>query len=98
MTTPTASAITTRRTSQRAWSMRAQDRQWLRPSRLGRRRCGVFLTEALDDRRVRHTAALAHRLQAVAAAAALELVDERRHEPRPRTAERVTEGDRAAVH
>src|SRR5205814_3205854 len=59
---------------------------------------GGELTEALDDRRVRHAAALAHGLQAEPAAAALELVDERRHQTRPRTTERVTEGDRAAVH
>src|SRR5690349_25088235 len=56
------------------------------------------LAEALDDRRVCHAAAFAHGLQTEAAAAALELVDERRHQPRTRAAERVTQRDRAAVH
>ena len=36
--------------------------------------------QALDDGGVGHAAALAHRLQAVAAAGALELVEQRRHE------------------
>ena len=43
-------------------------------------------------------AALAHRLEAVAAAGALELAEQRGHEPAPRAAERVAERDRAAVH
>ena len=59
-----------------------------------RRRCD---TQPLDDGGVGHAAALAHRLQAVAAAGALELVEQRGHELGAGAAERVTEGDRAAV-
>ena len=64
-----------------------------RPGRADRRR----QPEALDDRGVGHAAALAHGLQAVAAAGALELVEQRGHEPGARAAERVAEGDGAAV-
>src|SRR5690554_7974807 len=53
--------------------------------------------EALDDRDVRLTAALAHRLEAVAAARALKLVEHRHHELRAGCAEGMAEGDRAAV-
>ena len=53
--------------------------------------------DPLDDRGVGQAAALAHRLQAVAAAGALELVEQRRHQLRARRAERVAERDRAAV-
>ena len=53
--------------------------------------------EALDDGGVGHAAALAHRLQAVAAAGALELVEQRGHQPGAGAAERVAEGDGAAV-
>src|SRR3954470_17871755 len=53
--------------------------------------------EALDDGGVGHAAALAHRLQAVTAAGALELVHQRGHELGAGAAERVTERDGAAV-
>src|SRR5437867_2978398 len=56
------------------------------------------LAEPLDDRRVGHAPALAHRLQAVAAAGALELVEQGGHELGAGAAERVAEGDGAAVH
>src|SRR3712207_4462300 len=49
------------------------------------------LPEALDDRGVRHAAALAHGLEAVAAAGPVELVDERGHQLGARAAERVAE-------
>src|SRR4029077_19187927 len=49
--------------------------------------------QALDDGGVRQAAAFAHRLQAVAAARALELVDERRHETGARAAQWMPEGD-----
>ena len=42
-------------------------------------------SQSFDDRGVGHAAALAHRLQAVAAAGALELVQQRRHQPRARS-------------
>src|SRR4051812_11379921 len=57
-----------------------------------------FLAQPLNDRDVGLTAAFAHRLQAVTAAGALELVQHRRHQTRAGRAERVTERDRAAVH
>src|SRR5579862_2851722 len=88
-------------TSHRSWSIRAQDTTATRENRTRPRprpRPLPGLAEALDDRRVRHAAALAHRLEAVATSAALELVEERRHQAGTRAAERVTEGDRAAVH
>ena len=53
--------------------------------------------QPLDDRGVGQAAAFAHRLQAVAAARALELVEQRGQQPGARSAERVTEGDRPAV-
>src|SRR4051794_39609790 len=58
----------------------------------------VTVLQALDDRGVGHAAALAHRLQAVTAAGALELVEQRRHEAGAGAAERVAERDGAAVH
>src|SRR5690606_16865350 len=63
----------------------------------GRPRPPGASAEPLDDGRVRHAAALAHRLEAVAAARALELVEQRGHEARPRAAEWVAKGDGAAV-
>ena len=58
---------------------------------------GRAVLDALDDRDVGLAAALAHRLQAVAAAGALELVQQRGHQPGAGRAERVAERDRAAV-
>src|SRR5215216_7748910 len=55
-------------------------------------------TEALDDHGVGHAAPLAHDLQAPTAVGALELVHERGGESGAGAAERVAEGDRAAVH
>src|SRR6476620_2301663 len=52
--------------------------------------------EPLDDGGVRHAAGLAHRLQPVAAAGLLEVVEQGRHEPGAGGAQRVAEGDRAA--
>jgi len=46
-------------------------------------RC-VRCLDALDDRGVCHSAALAHRLEAVATTGALELIEQRGHEPRAR--------------
>src|SRR6476659_6549528 len=60
--------------------------------------CDPGSSEPFDDGGVGETAALAHRLQAVAAAGALELVEQRGHETRTGAAERVAERDRAAVH
>src|SRR5947199_1516119 len=62
-----------------------------RPTRAG------HLPQALDDGGVGHPAALAHGLQAEAPAAALELVEEGRHEAGARAAQGVTQGDGAAV-
>src|SRR4029079_10907169 len=53
--------------------------------------------QALDDGGVGHAAAFAHRLEAVPAAGALELVEQRRHQAGARCAERVTERNGAAV-
>src|SRR5262245_19057028 len=53
--------------------------------------------EALDDGGVGHAAALAHGLQAVPAASALQLVEQRGQQLGARAAERVAEGDGAAV-
>src|SRR5436309_2491859 len=55
-------------------------------------------SEPLDDGGVGETAALAHRLQSVPAAGALEIVQQRGHEPRARATEWMTERDGAAVH
>src|SRR5918998_4189663 len=55
-------------------------------------------SQALDDRDVGLAAALAHRLQAVAAAGAFELGEQGGHQAGAGGAERVAEGDRAAVH
>ncbi len=41
---------------------------------------GIQASEALDDRCVRHAAALAHRLQAIVTAGRIELVEHCRHE------------------
>ena len=62
-----------------------------------RLRNGDVRLQPLDDRDVRLAAALAHRLQAVAAVRALELVEQRGHEPGAGGAERMPERDRAAV-
>src|SRR5262245_17680879 len=56
------------------------------------------LAQPFDDGDVRLAAALAHRLEAKASAGPLELVEEGRHEARAGRAERMPEGDRAAVH
>src|SRR5437588_8981656 len=53
--------------------------------------------EAFDDGGVGHAAALAHRLQPVPTAAALQLVEHRGHELRAGGAERVPYGDGASV-
>ena len=60
-------------------------------------RVGGVQPEAFDDGRVGHAAALAHRLQTVAAAGALELVEQRGHQASAGAAERMAERDRAAV-
>src|SRR5438552_3127155 len=53
--------------------------------------------EALDDRHVGQAAAFAHGLQAVALAAGLQRVEQRGHQLGARGAQRVAQGDRAAV-
>src|SRR4051812_47910718 len=53
--------------------------------------------QTLDDRHVGLTAAFAHRLQAIAAAGALELVQQRRHQAGAGGSERMAEGDGATV-
>src|SRR5690606_17293663 len=58
----------------------------------------LLSSQSFDDRYIRLPAALAHRLQAVAAARALELVQQRRHQLGSARAERMTERDGAAVH
>src|SRR5262245_64681569 len=58
----------------------------------------AILLEALEDGDVGLAAALAHRLEAVPAAGAVELVEQRGHETRARRAEWMAERDRAAVH
>ena len=55
------------------------------------------LAQTLDDGGVGHPAALAHGLQTVAAAALLERVDQRGHDPSAASAERVANPDRTAV-
>ena len=62
-----------------------------------RRHRTALPSESLDDRDVRLAAALAHGLQPVAAAGALELVEQGRHQPGSGRADRVPESDRAAV-
>ena len=54
-------------------------------------------SQQFKDRGVRHAAALAHRLQAVADPVVAHVVEHRRHDPRAGAAERVTERDRAAA-
>src|SRR5438270_2267684 len=66
-----------------------------RPTRIQR---WSSTAETLDDGGVGHAAAFAHGLEAVAAAGALELVEQRGHELGARAAQRVTEGDGAAIH
>jgi hypothetical protein len=56
------------------------------------------LTQTLDDRRVGHPAALAHRLQRVASAALFESVDHGRHDAGTAGPEWVADGDGTAVH
>src|SRR5262245_62111482 len=56
-----------------------------------------YRSEALEDRHVRLAAALAHGLEAVAAAGALQLGQQGGHQPGAGGAERVAEGDGAAV-
>src|SRR5690606_6656966 len=58
---------------------------------------GGCLSETLDDRHVGHAAAFAHGLQTPALAAVLQGVDERGHQLGARGAQRVAEGDGAAV-
>src|SRR5437764_3859584 len=53
--------------------------------------------EAFDDHGHALAAADAHALEPIAGAGVLETVEERGHDPRASHAERVTEGDRAAV-
>src|SRR5580692_6241880 len=53
--------------------------------------------EKLEDGGVGLAAALAHGLQAVPGAGRLHVVDQGGHDPGAAAAERVTEGDRAAV-
>src|SRR5574338_384505 len=69
-----------------------------RPSQIPAMSLSARGLEPLQDRHVRLPAALAHRLQAVAAASALELGEQRRHEAPAGRADRVAERDRAAVH
>src|SRR5215207_10956989 len=61
------------------------------------RRDDRVASEALDDRAGAEATAAAHRDQAVAAADALDLVEGLGHQERPGAAERVAEGDGAAV-
>ena len=58
---------------------------------------GMNSAEAFDDGGVCETAALTHRLEAVAAPRALQLVEQRRHESCARAPERVTESNRTTV-
>ena len=55
------------------------------------------LAESLDDRGVGHFAALAHGLQAVATAALVQSVDEFGHDAGTARAQRVSDGNGAAV-
>jgi hypothetical protein len=67
----------------------------LAASGIGRR---SRLAQPLDDGGVGHAAALAHRLQTVTGAALFQGVDERRHDAGTAGAQRVTDGDGAAVN
>src|SRR5207302_8536335 len=58
---------------------------------------GVSRDVAIDDGRCAETTAAAHRLQPIAGVTPLQLVQQRGHQARPGRAERVAEGDRAAV-
>src|SRR5207248_2004394 len=78
---------------------------WCRPrtcvvwgGRAARNDAGSDDLQALDDGDVGLAAAFAHGLEAVTPAGALELVEQRGHEAGTSGAERVTEGDGAAVH
>ncbi len=62
-----------------------------------RRHRTALPSESLDDRDVGLAAALAHGLQPVAATGALQFAEERRHQARPGGADRMAQGDRAAV-
>src|SRR5436309_14317325 len=57
----------------------------------------VLLNFAIDDRGRSQSPAAAHRLQAVAPVAPLQLVQQARHQARPRGAQRMAHRDRAAV-
>src|SRR4051812_10968664 len=90
-----------------AWSPAGWARPWRSTTTpLVRGRCSASASakrrsrgsaQALDDGGVGQAATLAHRLQPVTAAGALQLVEERGHELRARAPERVTEGDGATV-
>src|SRR3954447_19136107 len=69
----------------RAWRARLLARQ------------GDGSAQAFDDGGVGHAAAFAHRLEAVATAGALELVEQGGHELGARAPERVSESDGTAV-
>src|SRR5439155_21723294 len=56
------------------------------------------ISQPLDDRHVGLSATFAHRLQAVAPAGALELVEQGRHQTHAGGTERVAERDGAPVH
>src|SRR3546814_10436411 len=53
--------------------------------------------QPLDDRHIRHTAAFAHRLHAIATVRAFQLMQQRRHQLHTGGAERMRQRDRAAV-
>src|SRR5580704_12408936 len=54
-------------------------------------------SQDLDDRRVGHAAALAHRLEPPPAAGSAQMMDQGSQQPRPRASERMPERDRAAL-
>jgi hypothetical protein len=55
------------------------------------------LVQSLDDGGVGHAAALTHRLQRVSAAALFQSVDKRRHDASAAGAQRMSDGDGAAI-
>src|SRR5262249_9530065 len=69
-----------------------------RPSQIPFMAIDPALAQSFENGDVGLTAPFAHRLQPPTLAGALELAEERRHEARPRRAERVPERDGAAIH
>src|SRR5688500_5338959 len=102
MTAPTLAFVTTHAATANTASQNSAPRESFTPPAYGSvcdASAGlVRLRDPFDDGGVGHAAAFAHGLEAVAATGALELVEQGGEQLGARAAERVTEGDGAAVH